>query len=162
MTPEFINVGLGAFEICWNPRSVLIAYGLGSCLGVGMYDPYTKIAGLLHAVLPLQPSGKNGHSPKYVDSGIRRMVEAMKSHGSVPGRIIIRVAGGAKMFNLLGSNDHMNIGERNILALHKVTNEMNLRVTAHDIGGNHGRTVRLYVADGRMTVKSMGSNEQEL
>ena len=41
-----ISVGIGQLAITRNTGELLVAYGLGSCIGVSCYDPQTKVAGL--------------------------------------------------------------------------------------------------------------------
>lgn len=70
--PNDISVSLGEIQVSENPQDVLVAYGIGSCVAVGVYDPRLGIGGLLHAVLPEAGSAANGSSPgKYVNTGIR-------------------------------------------------------------------------------------------
>ena len=44
-----ISVGLGERVVSRDPQDILVAYGLGSCLGIGMIDPVARVCGLLHA-----------------------------------------------------------------------------------------------------------------
>jgi len=47
-----VSVGIGQLAISRDPREVLIAYGLGSCIGVSAYDAQTRVAGMVHVLLP--------------------------------------------------------------------------------------------------------------
>ncbi len=156
-----VPVGLGEMKISGNPEDVLTIYGLGSCIGVGMYDPARKIAGLLHAVLPEGKPGEN-HSPRYVDSGISSLLEALEEAGASRERLQIRMVGGANLLTAPGHEGTFNIGERNIHAAQAAFSALRLRVRGLEVGGNIGRTMRLYVEDGRTTVRSMGKPEREL
>jgi chemotaxis protein CheD len=156
-----LAVGLGEIKISRLPTDILVAYGLGSCVGVGMYDPITRVAGLLHAVLP-EHINHGENSAKYVDTGISDLVAGMEKNGAVRSRLTVRIAGGAHMLNAPGFKQALNIGERNTAAALATLAALNLRVAAQDCGGNLGRTVRLYVATGRMTVRAMGNPERDL
>jgi chemotaxis protein CheD len=156
-----LAVGLGEIKISRNPAHILVAYGLGSCVGVGLYDPITRVAGLLHAVLPERLNSAE-RSAKYVDVGIAELVAGMEENGSVRGRLIVRLVGGAHMLNTLSFRQRLNIGERNVAAALAMLERLDLRVSGQDVGGNLGRTMRLYVATGRLTVRSMGSPERDL
>ena len=111
---ELINVGLGEIKLSPNLDDVLVAYGLGSCLGIGMYDPTIRLAGLLHAVLPSHPNGRSDMSSRYVDTGIEALLSEMQKAGAIRRRLVIRMAGGANMLNAPGFSQTFNIGSRNV------------------------------------------------
>ena len=157
-----ISIGLGEQVITCNPADILVAYGLGSCLGIGMYDPIRRVAGMLHAVLPERINGVDPINPKYVDSGIEGLLEAMIKAGADRRRITIRMAGGANMLVTASLSKTFDIGTRNIAAAYKTFEKMNLKLASHDVGGNTGRTVRLYSANGRMTVRVIGGQERDI
>ncbi len=157
---ENLAVGLGEMKISRSPDQVLVAYGLGSCLGIGMYDPVARVAGLLHAVLPERTNGADGASAKYVDSGIAALLNKLIEAGADRNRLIIKVAGGANILAAAGFKS-LNIGDRNVAAAQATFSALKLKVKANDVGGNIGRTVRMFVANGRMTVRVIGNTEKE-
>lgn len=159
--PTLVAVGLGEFKISRDPHEVLVAYGLGSCVGVGVYDPITRLAGLLHAVLPQHNTGAGLLSAKYVDSGLAQLLNELNAAGAGRERLIIRMAGGANMLTVSDLRKTFNIGERNILAANATLSALRLTCRSQEVGGNAGRTLRVYVADGRMTVRVIGAKEQE-
>jgi chemotaxis protein CheD len=155
-------VGLGVQVISRDSQDVLVAYGLGSCLGIGMYDPSTHIAGLLHAVLPEHP-GADGVTPqKFVDSGVVSLIDGMVKAGADRRKLVIWMAGGANMILSLGALKSFDIGSRNIQAAFKVFDALKLRLSGQEVGGNSGRTVRVYVGEGRMTVRKIGEEEHDI
>ncbi len=158
---QTISVGLGEQVVSKEAGVILVAFGLGSCLGIGMYDAAAHVSGLLHAVLPAQTNGAD-RSPKYVDTGIESLLQAMLKAGADQRRIVTRVAGGANMLLSSSLNNTFDIGTRNIEAARRTFARMNIKVYAEQVGGNTGRTVRLYVVDGRMTVRVVGGKEQDL
>ncbi|MEI7848783.1 MAG: chemotaxis protein CheD [Chloroflexota bacterium] len=160
-----ISVGLGEQVVSRDPEDVLVAYGLGSCLGISMVDPILRLSGLLHAVLPQWSSGMepmNPASSKYVDSGIERLLASMIKEGAIKSRLIIRMAGGANMLTSPGLKNSFEIGTRNIESARVTFQRLNLILRAEDVGGNTGRTVRFYVAENRLTVRVIGEKEKEL
>ncbi len=157
-----MGVGLGEIVISNNPLDVLVAYGLGSCLGIGAYDPGKKIAGLLHAVLPERSKGNTPGIAKYVDTGIQELVDRITGAGGNRDTVILRMAGGANMLITGALSKSFDIGNRNIASAHATFTHMNLRLAAEEVGGTTGRTVRLYVASGRMTVRVIGGHERDL
>lgn len=160
-----ISVGLGEIVISRNPEDVLVAYGLGSCLGISMIDPTNRVAGLLHAVLPDTLNGAENETPasgKYIDHGIENLLSLMAQAGANRNRLAIRMAGGANMLISPGLKSTFDIGTRNIEKARAVFQKLNLKLTAEEVGGNKGRTVRVYVAENRVTFKVIGEVEQDL
>ncbi len=157
-----ISVGLGEQVISHGTDDVLVAYGLGSCIAVGMVDPVHKISGLIHCVLPERLNETDPASPKYVDSGIEGLLDGMMRAGADPRQLVVRMAGGANMLAALTTGSSFDIGTRNIQSAYRVLDRLKLKLRAEQVGGNTGRTVRLYVHDGRMTVRMVSGVEQDL
>ncbi|MBP7691518.1 MAG: chemotaxis protein CheD [Anaerolineales bacterium] len=157
-----LAVGLGEIKISRDPQTVLVAYGLGSCVAVAMYDPLNHVAGLLHAVLPERAKDADPHSAKYADSGIQSLLGDLERQGALRSRLVVRMVGGANMLALKDAKQALNIGERNVVSARATLAGLRLRIAAEDVGGNKGRTVRLSVSDGRMTVRVLGSETRDL
>ncbi|MCJ7530707.1 MAG: chemotaxis protein CheD [Anaerolineales bacterium] len=159
-----IVVGLGEIKISNSSQDVLVAYGLGSCLGIAMYDPVAQVAGMLHAVLPTcnLPSNNDESCTKYVFCGIEVLLKKIIEAGGQRSRIVVRMAGGANMVTATTLSDIMNIGQRNIDAAHQKLKELNMKVAGEEVGGNIGRTVRFYVSNGRVAVRMMGGKERDV
>jgi chemotaxis protein CheD len=165
MKKDPISLGLGERAISRNSEDILVAYGLGSCLGISMIDPLTRISGLLHAVLPgavngLPPSDPTSH--KYVDSGIENLLAAMVTEGANKSRLVVRIVGGANMLISPGMTNSFDIGTRNMETARKTLQRLNLRITAEEVGGHTGRTIHVYVADSRVTVRVIGEKERDI
>jgi chemotaxis protein CheD len=168
-----LSVGLGEIKISKDPRDILVAYGLGSCLGIGMYDPQVQIGGLLHAVLPNHPVSNGKHKAqedqvgKYVDSGVAALLDQLNRAGADQRRLIVRIAGGANMLTMASGapapfSPVLNIGSRNVEAALAVLAKHKLKIASQEVGGNIGRTVRFYVDGGRMTIRTVGNQEREI
>ncbi len=159
------SVGLGECAISRNPDDVLVAYGLGSCLGIAMIDPVLRICGLMHAVLPLPSNGTNsadGNPYKFVEGGIQAMIDNLAKEGANRNRLVVRIAGGANMLMSSGLSQSFDIGTRNTTTARAVFQRLRLTVSAEEVGGHTGRTVRVYVADKRVTVRVVGEKEHDL
>jgi chemotaxis protein CheD len=157
-----INVGLGEQSISQDENDILVAYGLGSCVAVSMVDTQRKVSGLIHCVLPERQKDSDPYSSKYVDSGLVGMLEAMIRHGANPGRLLVKIAGGANMLTPFAVGRTFDIGTRNVQAARQVLERLHLKINGENVGGHTGRTVRLYVSTGRMTVRMVGGTELEL
>jgi chemotaxis protein CheD len=156
-----IAIGLAELKISRSPDDVLVAFGLGSCLGIGMYDPILKVGAMLHAVLPINSDGK-AEQAKYVDSGIAMLLDLMLQSGALKNRIITKMAGGANMLNVSSLSRTFDIGNRNIDAARRTFEKTGIRLQSEEVGGKIGRTVRLYIANGRYTIRMMGEQEREI
>jgi len=156
-----LSVGLGELVISGDPEDVLVAYGLGSCVGVGMYSPSARVGGLLHAVLPENTDGDRS-STKFVDTGIPVMLERMQKAGADLRTIQVYMAGGANMLINTSLSKSFDIGTRNANSAIAMFEKLRIRLINSETGGNTGRTVRLYVARGKMTVRVIGGQERDL
>jgi chemotaxis protein CheD len=162
---EPTSVGLGEVAISRDPQDILVAYGLGSCVGVAAIDSTSKVSGLLHAVLPRAADGMESaeiNPYKYVESGIESLLAALVKEGANRARLTIRLVGGANMLIASGLTRTFDIGTRNIEAARTTLNRLKLPITATEVGGHIGRTVRLYVAESRVTVRVAGAKEHDI
>jgi chemotaxis protein CheD len=166
---ENVNaVPIGEIVVSKAPEDVLVAYGLGSCVAICLYDPVTRVGGMLHALLPTAPGTNNhrrnpGKLTKFVDQGTPMLVESLLSLGARRTRLVAKLCGGAKVLSAPGFEEGpLNIGARNVLAAESALQTQRLQIKAQDTGGNTGRTVRLHIADGTVTVKNLGREEEVL
>lgn len=158
-----IGVGLGELHISCDDKDILIAHGLGSCVGVAAYDPIKKVGGLLHVMLPsVAHSMNNAKRTKFADTGIPLMIEEIEKNGGKPRNLIVKLAGGARMFRVSSSSPIFDIGDRNIESVKKTLQIMKLSVCSEDLGLNYGRTMQLYVNTGKVMVKTFGKGEKEI
>jgi chemotaxis protein CheD len=157
-----ITVGLGQYAVSRDPDIVIVAFGLGSCVGVSMYDPQRHIGGLLHAMLPEQTMIDGPADGRYVVSGIPILLDEVIKAGALRSNLILRMAGGAMMLLSPGTPNGFEIGRRNVEAAHATLSKHRLSLTAEETGGNNGRTMRLYIGTGRVTIRAMGAAERDM
>jgi chemotaxis protein CheD len=164
MSIEAIAVGLGELKSGTRPEQVLVCYGLGSCIGLALYDAVAHVGVMVHVVLPdsslargqlLQPG-------KFGDTAIPAAIAEAVKLGAVRSRLVARIAGGARMLNVVGTGSKLDIGARNCEAVRASLEEHGLRLTADDTGGTYGRTLQLFVGTGRLLVSTVGRGEREL
>ena len=137
----------------------LITYALGSCIGLCFYDPMIKLAALLHVMLPLNMETGRKNPLKYVDTGIRETLRQMEGKGARRGRIVVKIAGGAKMFDVPGGGSLGNIGQRNIESVHLNLKKEGIRLLKEDVGGTAARTLWFDAATGIGYIRSYGKPE---
>lgn len=161
MADRDIKVGIGDMKFTRGDGTI-ITYALGSCIGITMYDPAIKLGGLLHIMLPTRTDPNDVKVFKYADSGIREMVRKLSAFGMVKSRTIVKIAGGAKMFDIKGNTDFGNIGQRNAAMVEKILMEEKMRISAEDTGGAYARTMLLNVATGEVSIRTVGKPEKKL
>jgi chemotaxis protein CheD len=148
---EVLVAGIGEMVVTSDPNAALVAYGLGSCVALSIWDPRVRVAGLAHFMLP---SGPLTHPPvKFVDSGLPQFFSEFTRRGGDLRRAQMKAAGGAAMLAVMAST--MEIGKRNAEALQTALRSHGLRLHGSDLGGKAGRTVQLDGATGRLLVKSV-------
>lgn len=153
---KIVKVGMADLNAIKSP-GILTTLGLGSCVGVALYDEKNKIAGLLHAMLPNSREVRNNsNKAKFVDSGIEFLIDSMVKEGASKINMIAKIAGGAQMFSFNINNNILKIGERNVIAAREKLKELGIRIISEDVGGNYGRTIQLNSEDGSLLVKTIG------
>lgn len=159
---EMIKVGMADLNVCVAPNAIT-TLGLGSCVGIILYDQKNKIAGLAHVMLPDSTKiSNNENKAKFADTGIEELINRMKKIGANPRGLIAKIAGGAQMFAFSKNNDMMRIGDRNVEATKVKLNELSIPILAEDTGLNYGRTIEFYPETGKLHIKSVGKERKIL
>lgn len=154
---EKITVGIADMKLAKAP-GVLITYALGSCIGLCFHDPKLKLGALLHIMLPLNMEAGRKTPLKYADTGIRETLRQMEAQGALRSRITVKIAGGAKMFEVNGGNLG-NIGQRNIESVHTILRKENIRLLGEYVGGSVARTMLFDVDSGQACIRSYGKQD---
>ncbi|WP_035767104.1 chemotaxis protein CheD [Butyrivibrio sp. NC2002] len=159
---QIIKVGMADLNICVSPDGIT-TLGLGSCVGIAVRDPVTKIGGLAHIMLPDSKEIKNNSNiPKFADTGIDELIKQVVAKGANRSRLVAKIAGGAQMFAFTSSNATMRVGERNVAATLKKLKELNIPVLAQDTGDSYGRTVIFYPESGDFVIRAVGKPEKTI
>lgn len=156
-----LTVGIADMKMA-RGTGVLITYALGSCIGICLHDPQTKIGALVHIMLPLNMEANRTTPMKYADTGIRQTLDKMVSRGASRARITAKIAGGAKMFDISGGGNLGNIGQRNIESVLFTLQREKIRVLRQDVGGSIARTLSFDVATGMAKVRVYGREDMWL
>lgn len=153
---EIIKVGMADLKVCKSPDAVT-TLGLGSCVGIALRDPQTKIGGLAHIMLPDSTQiMDNTNIPKFADTGIEELVKQMTLAGAMSSRLQAKIAGGAQMFAFQSKSDLMCVGERNVEASKAKLRQLGIPLLAEDTGLNYGRTVVFYPETGEFLIRAVG------
>ena len=153
---NMIKVGMADLNICHSPDAIT-TLGLGSCVGVALYDRTTHIAGLVHVMLPDSTKVRqNQNKAKFADTGIDLLIETLEKEGVRKQSLTAKIAGGAQMFAFSSNNDMLRVSERNVEAVKQKLRDLGIRILAEDTGLNYGRTVEFYPENGDFVIKSVG------
>lgn len=151
-------IGIGDMKFV-RQQGILITYALGSCIGIALYDPVIKLAALIHIMLP-EAKGHNAENIyKFADTGIQATLKKMEVFGARRDRIIVKIAGGAKMFEVAPGSTVGNIGDRNTESVKRVLRQEGLKILKESTGANFARTMLIDAATGEVKIRSFGRPE---
>jgi len=157
-----IKVGMADLNVCVSPDRIC-TLGLGSCVGIALRDPVTKIGGLAHIMLPDSTTIRNiSNIPKFADTGIEELVKQVTRKGANRSRLVAKIAGGAQMFGFNSNSEMVRVGERNVQATKKKLAELRIPILAEDTGKNFGRTVIFYPETGDFVIRAVGKQEYKI
>lgn len=159
---QIIRVKMADLNVANSPE-VLITSGLGSCVGVVLFDEQKQIGGMAHVMLPDSSAMKNQTNPaKYADTAMNLLLEELLKRGVNQKRLWAKIAGGAQMFSFDSENDLMRIGARNTEAVKKKLKEFGIPLLGEDTGGSHGRTMEFYTESGRTLIRSVKMGDMDI
>ena len=161
MQERELRVGIGDMKFT-RGTGTIITYALGSCIGITFWDPFLHLGALLHIMLPERYETDKVNVYKYADSGIRETIRNLSAFGMVKSRTVVKIAGGAKMFEIRGNAEFGNIGARNTDIVKKILREERMKISAEDTGGSYARTMLLNVETGDVAIRTMGKPERHL
>jgi chemotaxis protein CheD len=139
---------------------VIVTLGLGSCVAIMLHDPQSRAGAMAHVLLPSTSLASDiTNKAKFPDTAVPFLIERLKALGADPRRLVAKLAGGASMFSQLVTPGTIQMGERNVLASRAALRAAEIPVIRESVGGERGRSVRFYVKDGRVEIRSVGSSE---
>ena len=141
---DVIRVGIADMNTCMAGDTIT-TIGLGSCVGIVLYERTKNIAGLVHIMLPDSTKiRQNQNKLKFADTGIQALVEELEKQGLSRKNMIAKIAGGAK------------IGEKNVEAVREVLKQYGIKIVSEDVGLNYGRTIVFDPVTKDLTVVTAG------
>lgn len=151
---NLIKVGIADYKITSDPHG-LVTLGLGSCVGIAIYNTLTKIGGLSHIMLPdSRAFGSDARKEKFADLAIIMMIREM-NHGMLLNKnLVAKIAGGAKMFDYKDKKQMPEIGQRNVDAVEKILLELGIPILGKHTGGTIGRTMVVDLSDFKVDIKT--------
>lgn len=160
---QVVKVGIADLNIVRPPGTIRTS-GLGSCVGVVIYDERAAIAGMVHVMLPDSSLAKSDklNKAKFADTGIAELISILKRQGAQSYRLKSKIAGGAQMFQFSSQNNLMRIGPRNIEAVKQKLLQENIQLVAEDVGGNSGRTIEFDPSSFLLQIRTVNKGVREI
>lgn len=155
-------VKVGIADLNTTTGDVLIrTSGLGSCVGVVVYDLVKQVAGLAHVMLPDSSLTKqvNFNKYKYADTALDELIKELEELGARKFALKAKIAGGAQMFQMSGGSEIMRIGPRNVEAVKEKLKKLRIPIVACDVGGNRGRTIEFDPVSGKLKIRTVNAGE---
>jgi chemotaxis protein CheD len=146
------HVRIGEYAVT-DAGCELATYGLGSCLGVALYDTTAGVAGLAHIKRPSALGQQNPSDAVFADPGIAVLYREMESHGATRRHTVAKLAGGADMRNDAAAVGR-GIGERNIEQAVETLDRLEITIAAMDVGGEVVRSIYFDGAAGAVTIET--------
>jgi chemotaxis protein CheD len=159
--PPELLVGIADLKESKNPKSVIVTYALGSCLGITCYDPFSRVGGMLHAMLGDSKAGHQGTLARatYLDTGVLDLIQRVSDLGGNPRVFEFKIFGGAQTIQ---AADYFSIGTKNIRMMEVIATQLRLQIKVWAVGGCQNRTIRFYLQDGRVKLRMPGQPETYL
>ncbi|HBU12274.1 MAG TPA: chemotaxis protein CheD [Clostridiales bacterium] len=157
-----VIIGMAELDVVKCPQNIT-TLGLGSCVGVCLYDKATKVGGMVHVVLPDSRNAAGGtNRAKFADTGVVELYERMIKAGARKATIVAKLAGGAHMFGGAMKSDALKVGERNAFNSKMALLKLRIPIIAEDLGGEFGRTIELDTNDGMLMIRTVGKGAKKI
>ncbi|MEO1052552.1 MAG: chemotaxis protein CheD [Bacteroidota bacterium] len=140
--PRKLIVKAGETAVTSDIGAHIICYGLGSCIGVFLYDKSQRVGACAHIVLPGDEKWPE------TDAMLSRIIQQMLNAGCSISTIKASLAGGASIMGL----SSFSIGKRNITYIKQYLEQHKIAIQDQCIGGNKGRKARFDMSAGRLYV----------
>lgn len=146
-----------------NPVETLVAFSIGSGIGMTIHDPVGGVGGVLNFILP-DSTKTNGTNPAkspfmFADTGITAFLKALFEQGAKVENLKVVIAGGAHIIDQIGV---FNIGQKNLEALKNSLADYDVKIHHEAIGGTQSRAISLEIGSGRSIIKTYGEGEEKV
>ena len=160
---QVVKVGIAQMDVVRVPKTIRTS-GLGSCVGVVIYDESKKLAGMVHVMLPDSSLGRTEtiNVAKFADTGVSALVDLLKKEGAQSFKLKAKIAGGAQMFQFTSDKDSMRIGPRNVEAVKAQLKKFSIPIVAEDTGGNSGRTIEFNPETNMLNIRTVNQGVSEI
>lgn len=154
-------VGVGNYAVAADGET-LVAYGVGTCVAVGLFDSTSRVAALAHTVLPREPTASTAPPGKFADTTVQAMLRDMVDRGAGYGSIRAWLVGGATVFPMADLDLPPDVGEATAAAAREQLAALDVPVVAEAVGGDDGRTVEFDITTGEAVCRRADGERQRL
>jgi chemotaxis protein CheD len=156
-------VNFSEMKISSNPVETLVAFSIGSGIGMTIHDPVGGVGGVLNFILP-DSTKANGSNPAktpymFADTGIAAFLKALFEQGAKAENLKVVIAGAAHVMDQTGV---FNIGQKNLEALKTCLDGYDIKIHHEASGGTQSRTISLEIGSGRSIIRTFGEEEKKL
>jgi chemotaxis protein CheD len=157
MSEDKQHVGIGEYKVK-KGGGILESVGLGSCIGVCLWDKIPCVGGLSHVMLPSsQGRSESGNPFRYADKAIPAMMGDMVGLGASRKTVIAKIFGGASLFQGV----QIQVGDQNLASVRGALAEYGIKIVAEEVGGTHGRSIWFDVKNGSVVVGKVFGETRE-
>lgn len=157
---EVVKVGIADLKLCKAPDQIT-TIGLGSCVGIVLYNISDNFCGMVHIMLPSSKEIKNNTNRfKFADTGIEDLIFSLEQKGIKRNTLVAKIAGGATMFQFSDKIEIGSIGVRNVKAVKEVLHASHIQVVAEDTGSDYGRTIIFDSTSKKLTIRSASKTDK--
>ena len=128
-TTQPVIIGMGELQVSNDPSDILTCLGLGSCIGLCVYDDATNVAGMVHIVLPSSTNAQSATVAKFADTAVPELIRRVVDLGAVRSRLWAKMAGGAQMSLSPGADSFFKTGARNAEATKSTLESLKIPLT---------------------------------
>jgi chemotaxis protein CheD len=162
MTSTQSLVGIGEIQAVQG-EATFICIGLGSCIGLYVFDSTAGVSAMAHFMLPKAFDKTTSDRPaKFADTGFLALMEIVERLGGDRRRLKAILAGGAHVLQSRTINSQLEFGVRNTRTVKDMLTEYGIEVIAEDTGGSKGRTFAVNSASGKVTIRTAAEPERTL
>ena len=153
------KIGIAEYAVVTD-ETILVTSGLGSCLGIVLYDPENTVSGMIHVMLPSVDQARDTNPAKFVDTGLPLLIDEMEAAGADSAQLRAWIIGGSEMLQFDSGGE--SIGSRNIALARQLLDEYGLTLVEADVGGNHGRSIQFDPAAGTVSIRTADDSTREI
>lgn len=133
-------------------RPMQLATLLGSCVSICLSNPFRRVAGMNHYMLPELVAG--GEVGRYGDSSTTTMLRTLFALDADPSHYRARIYGGGRVIGHLGALG--DIGARNVDTARKLLAERGIAIEHEEVGGTRGRRIDFNTETGVVQSREVG------
>ena len=157
--PDRVRVGIAEYAVSTD-GTLLSTSGLGSCVGVALFDDLAGIAGLVHVMLPAASDSPGGKPAKFADTGTVTLLEAMEDHGADRKKVFAKIAGGSNMLDIGEPGER--ISNRNVEAVREALERLDVPIVGEHVGGTHGRSLEVRPSAGDLFIRVVQGEDRTI